>query len=397
MEDYRVDLDVYNGPLDLLLYLIRKDEVEPEEISVARVTEQYLSYIHTLKQLDINVAAEFLVMAATLMELKSAMIVPREVETSDDGESNDPMEQRFELIQQLLAYKRFKDAAEDLDYRRVQFQGQYARQPAVIKEDKKTPFVEVDDVDIWDLLEAYGRVLEQVGAPPAVHEVVDDDTPIETHQENLLESLREKGNLALLDVFKDRRRGEILGLFLATLELARQQFIRVTQDEGTGDIQLVLKTDEERALTPDNATEREPADPKNADDFEWPDEETRKTYVSRQQRRWSGESIEEDEQFREDLEAMDSEDDDWLNEDDEDEGEASDQGEEDEEVGKEDAGEGDDAEDEGDEDEDDDDEEEEDGGEDEDDEEDGEDGGVDDDAVEADEDGIYWDDEDDDD
>ena len=112
--DYRVDLDIYNGPLDLLLYLIRKEEVEITEIPVVRITEQYIAYMDLLQSLDINVAGEFLVMAATLMEIKSRMILPRpEMEIDDDAyePEEDP---RLELVQQLLEYKRFRDAADDL-------------------------------------------------------------------------------------------------------------------------------------------------------------------------------------------------------------------------------------------------------------------------------------------
>jgi chromatin segregation and condensation protein Rec8/ScpA/Scc1 (kleisin family) len=114
MQDYRVELDVYHGPLDLLLYLIKRDEIDINDIPIAPITEQYLAYLQTIKRLDINLAGEFLVMAATLMEIKSAMMMPREAgeegEETDLTAAEDPTDPRYELIQQLLAYKRFKDA-----------------------------------------------------------------------------------------------------------------------------------------------------------------------------------------------------------------------------------------------------------------------------------------------
>ena len=112
---YRVDLDIYNGPLDLLLYLIRREEVQIADIPIVRITEQYMAYLDLLKAMDINIAGEFLVMAATLMEVKSRMLLPRpELEVEDD-EQEGQEDPRLELVRQLLEYKRFREAAQDLE------------------------------------------------------------------------------------------------------------------------------------------------------------------------------------------------------------------------------------------------------------------------------------------
>src|SRR5882672_3490287 len=112
MADYRVQTEIYNGPMDLLLYLIRRDEIEICDIPISRITEQYLQYVQTLKQIDPNVAGEFLVMAAVLMEIKSRMLLPRPPQVQ--GEEDDLADPRLELVRQLLEYKRFKDASLEL-------------------------------------------------------------------------------------------------------------------------------------------------------------------------------------------------------------------------------------------------------------------------------------------
>jgi segregation and condensation protein A len=113
LDDYRVRLDAYNGPMDLLLYLIRKDEVDIYDIPIARIAEQYQQYLELLQALDVNLAGEFLVLAATLMEIKSRMLLPHPPPLAE-GEEEDP---RMELVRELLEYKRFRDAAEGLKER----------------------------------------------------------------------------------------------------------------------------------------------------------------------------------------------------------------------------------------------------------------------------------------
>jgi len=310
MQDYRVELDVYHGPLDLLLYLIRRDEIDIHDIPISHITEQYLKYLETIRALDINLAGEFLVMAATLMEVKSAMLSPP---TGDEGESDesgltaaeDPTDPRYELIHQLLAYKRFKDAAMDLDERRQTFEARFARRPAEADRDQsQTVELDLEDVSLWDLVEAFSRMMDQVGIRRSEHEVVADDTPIELHAADLADRLEREGPMTLQQVFEGRRRGEMVGLFLAMLELVRQRRLHVRQPDPSASIELSLRDADEAEAelkAEAEAPERAPADPSNPDDFAWPDDETRQRYMKRVQRRARGEHVEEDEQFQADL------------------------------------------------------------------------------------------------
>jgi len=315
MQDYRVQLDVYHGPLDLLLYLIKREEVDITEIDVAPIAEQYMAYLRTLEKLDINLAGEFLVMAATLMEIKSAMIMPREDQPVDDqgqplSPAEDPTDPRYELIHQLLAYKQYKDAAGELEQRQEAFAARFARAGHKIDTAPEQVELDMDDVSLWDLVEAFGRVMEQVGVRDFQHEVVADDTPIELHQADLLDRLQREGSLTLQEAFIGRKHGEMIGLFLATLELVRQRRVRVAQDETTGEIQLHHRdpAEVEAELAAEAEAENQPApDVNDPDAFHWTDAEQKERYRRRQQRRASGEKVEEDEQMEQEIAALEEE------------------------------------------------------------------------------------------
>lgn len=315
MEDYRVQLDNYHGPLDLLLYLIKRDEIDIHDIPVAHITEQYLAHIEHIKRLDINLAGEFLVMAATLMEIKSALLVPHEAEEGDEAlpAAEDPTDPRYELIQQLLAYKRFKDAAYQLDDRREEYAARFARKPARLSDDPEDKLVELDmdDISLWDLVEAFGRMMDQIGIATARHDVTADDTPIELHATDIVDRLEREGPMTLQQVFEGRRRGEMLGLFLALLELARQRRLRFSQDQRQGEIAMALRdpAEVEAELAGEveaESIERETPDPKNADDFDWPSEAVKERYIRRQQRRARGEFILEDEELAADIASLEA-------------------------------------------------------------------------------------------
>lgn len=321
-EDYRIELDVYHGPLDLLLYLIRRDEIDINNIPIARITEQYLRYVETLKQLDINLAGEFLVIAASLVEVKSAMLTPREEgdPAADEGTptAENPEDPRYELVQQLLAYKRFKDVARELEHRRTQFAERFPRYPARQQrrqlEQENRQELDLEDVSVWDLLETFTTLMDQVGGSigPRTHDVFDDDTPIELHQEDIVDRLQREGGMTLQQMFLGRRSvGEMLGLFIATLELVRQRRIRAVQEEVGGTIAIELLSDEERAAEAeaDEAVTQWKYDPDDADNFTWPDEKMRKRYERRLARRAAGEAVEEDEELEEDIRQIEAEED----------------------------------------------------------------------------------------
>ncbi|MBN1555937.1 MAG: segregation/condensation protein A [Phycisphaerae bacterium] len=239
MAEYRVNLEMYNGPLDLLLYLIRRDEVDIHDIPIVSITEQYLAYVDMLQALDPNLAGEFLVMAATLIEIKSRVLLPAsEVpEGEDDGFDIDP---RADLVRQLLQYKAFKDAAGDLKAAGELQALKFVRNPGRIHlGDEKD--VDLEEVQIWDLFDAFRNVMDAIGKRPQNHEVIYDDTPVELHAEDILDRLHRDGTMSFEKIFEGReQRSEVIGLFLAVLELIRLQKIFVVQGANFGQIDVHL-------------------------------------------------------------------------------------------------------------------------------------------------------------
>ena len=240
VDEYRVNLDIYNGPLDLLLYLIRREEVDIHDIPIARITEQYVSYVEMLSKLDPNISGEFLVLAATLMEIKTRILLPapEAIEGEEEGLEIDP---RADLIRQLLQYKAFKDAAGDLQ-RAADVQSlKFPRKPGKLEADEGEKDRDLEDVQIWDLFDAFRNVMESIGQGPGQHEVIHDDTPLELYREDLLDRLQRDGPLMFGQIFEGKgKRAEIIGLFLAMLELMKMRAVQAFQDDGEGDIRIEL-------------------------------------------------------------------------------------------------------------------------------------------------------------
>ncbi len=232
---YQVQLDVFSGPLDLLLYLVKRDELDIQNIRIARVAEQYLEYVRLLEQLDPNAAGDFLVMAATLVELKSRALLPTPPPEAADDE-DDP---RSALVRQLLEYKRFKDAARALGRAADDRMKRYVRRPAELP--IELDGVELEEAEVWDLLSAFGRVMSSIGKGPTRYDIRFDDTPIALYEAELLAALESEGPTTFQSLFEDRReRHEIVGLFLALLELIRQKRVSAEQDASHGEIYLFL-------------------------------------------------------------------------------------------------------------------------------------------------------------
>ena len=263
MTDYRVQLDAFEGPLDLLLFLIRRAEVDITDIPIAEITDQYLAYLSQIDRIDIDTAGEFLVMAATLMEIKSRMLMPPEErpggargegEGAEEGAGADP---RADLIRQLLEYKRYRDAADRLEEHRRLWEQRYPAAAAPIDRARLAEAtadlagdeadLDAEDLNIFDLVEAFARIVETVNFDRlGEHTVTVDDTPIELHAEDILERLRSlpaahsggaagadgKPALPFREVFEGRSRSELVGLFLAILELVKQQRLAIAQGEG---------------------------------------------------------------------------------------------------------------------------------------------------------------------
>ena len=266
LEDIRIQLDAFEGPLDLLLYLIRRDELEITDIPIARVTEQYLALIRAggIEKIDIEQAGEFLVMAATLMEIKSRSLMPvppeGEAPASPDGPPTaDP---RADLIRQLLAYKKYREAAQSLDRRAGEwsqrFPGGGAAVAGMDAQAESEPDTDPEDLDVVDLARAFSRIMEAIDLSRlGEHTVTDDETPIALHAEDIVDRLRREAagpgggdEMEFARLFEGRSRAEAIGLFLAVLELVRQQRVTARQDRINDRIVLQLGTGQQAAQTP---------------------------------------------------------------------------------------------------------------------------------------------------
>ena len=244
MADYRVNLDIFAGPLDLLLYLVRKDEVDIYDIPIAKITDQYLGYIRMLKSLDIDLAGDFLVMAATLMHIKSAMLLPKsEPDQLQTDELQDP---RAELIRQLLEYKKFKDAANLLNDAADIHKERFPRPSTIVERLKPDdePKIDLDQVSVWDLLEAFDSIMQATGANLDISHIK-DDTPIDLYQIEILNRLQTEGPMSFERIFEaGANRAVMAGLFLALLELIREKLVWVDQPKPSAPILLRALTDE---------------------------------------------------------------------------------------------------------------------------------------------------------
>ena len=255
--DYRVELDIYNGPLDLLLYLIKRDELDIYDIPISRITDTYMQYVTMLRGLngaglDINIAGEFLVMAATLMEIKSATLLPQIERPADPNAGPTAAEQladpRYELVQKLLEYKRFKDNAMLLEQHQREHEARFPRIPANLTGTDEPPPIDLEEVQVWDLLEAFSRLMKEVGVRKNFHEVTYDDTPIDLHAADIEDRLKREHRLTLRQLIEGRSsRSEMIGVFLALLELIREKKILVTQgDNELGDAEIIEAPEEHR-------------------------------------------------------------------------------------------------------------------------------------------------------
>jgi segregation and condensation protein A len=217
--------------MDLLLYLVRKEEVDIYDIPIAKITDQYVKYIELMKELDIDVAGDFLVMAATLMQIKSAMLLPREPgEALGEEDLSDP---RAELIRQLLEYKKFKDAANLLAAAADERGERFNRPDTIIEQIKGAtePTIDLDQISIWDLLDAFDKIMEATGAKFDISNIT-DDTPIDLYQIEILHRLQTEGPANFARIFEGRAsRMAMVGLFLAILELIRSQLVRAEQTQ----------------------------------------------------------------------------------------------------------------------------------------------------------------------
>ena len=232
-EEYKVKLEVFEGPLDLLLYLIKKDELEIHDIPMEKITAQYVQYLELMKMLDLNVAGEFLVMAATLMMIKSRMLLPVEDRPEMEEEEEDP---RWDLVRQLVEYKKFKDAALHLEALELRREDIFGRDGADAVLGGQSSDVALHDVGLFDLISAFSEALKKVKSEE-LREIFAERFTVAEKIEHLGDRLRREKSFSISKMFEGMRsRHEIACTFLALLELIRLNQARAVQRETYGEI-----------------------------------------------------------------------------------------------------------------------------------------------------------------
>ncbi len=235
--DYKVKLEIFEGPLDLLLYLIKKDEIDIQNISIQRITDQYLAYIETFKILNIDLASEFIVMAANLMYIKSRTLLPKsERPPEEDIEEDDP---RWELIRQLIEYKKFKDAAGQLAIKASEQEDYFVGHSPEAHTAPPPDAPPLAEVSIFDLIRAFQGVLKRFEEAHDLGDIIDDRFTVADKIEFLLHELKPGQRVGFRTLFATAStKGEVIVTFLAVLELMKMNQLTVCQDHLLGDIEV---------------------------------------------------------------------------------------------------------------------------------------------------------------
>ncbi len=237
MAEYKVQFEVFEGPLDLLLYLIKKEEVDIYEVNLTSLATKFIEYIDVMRLLDLEIAGEFLVMASTLMYIKSRELLPKEQQapTGEEEEEEDP---RWELIRQLVEYKKFKDAAAQLQAREIEQENIYPRLP--VKPEFATPEAAAKaEASLFDLINAVSAILKRVGQREEMREIFEDPWSVSQKIEFLIKLIAEKTVVKFSDLFTGATsRSEVVCTFLALLELIRMRQLVCAQPEDFGEIEI---------------------------------------------------------------------------------------------------------------------------------------------------------------
>ena len=233
---YKVRLDIFEGPLDLLLYLIKKDEIDIYDISIERITLQYLDYIETFKILNIDLASEFIVMAANLMYIKSRTLLPRsEQPPEEDAEEDDP---RWELIRQLIEYKKFKDVAGTLAQKAREQENIFENTPEK-ESSRDTEPAPLAEISIFDLIRAFQGVIKRFEETHDFGDIIDDRFTVSDKMDMLLNNFSPGQSMPFKSLFESAStKAEVIVTFLAVLELMKLNQFVVAQDQVLGEIEI---------------------------------------------------------------------------------------------------------------------------------------------------------------
>lgn len=240
-EDYKVNLEIFEGPLDLLLYLIRREELEIYDIPIGRITEQYMQYLDLMRQLNLDVAGEFIVMAATLMVIKSRMMLPVDRRQTDEWTDEEWVDPRLDLVRQLIEYKKFKDAAGKLaEYEALtQESFDYGGGRPKFEKSAADAADALASIDMFDLLTAFQEVLARLNEIPQ-EELKGMRWSVPDKMDMILERSRAEGQISFSTLFTARSpRGEVIVTFLALLELLRQHRVIVYQNDAFHEITVL--------------------------------------------------------------------------------------------------------------------------------------------------------------
>ena len=244
-DDYKVDLEVFEGPLDLLLYLIRREEVDIYDIPIEKITAQYMAYLEVMRMLDLNIAGEFLVMASTLMMIKSRMLLPVESRSSDEEPDEEWVDPRLDLVRQLVEYKKFKDAAGQLlELEVLQSEAfSFGGDKPVFEKEPADAGQALGDIGLFDLLSAFREVLDRTPMEPLGHlEPIRWSVP--DKMEQIIAMTKASSHIAFSKLFNpESHRAEVIITFLALLELLRLRQISLHQNEAFHEIIILPAED----------------------------------------------------------------------------------------------------------------------------------------------------------
>ena len=242
---YQVKLDIFEGPLDLLLFFIQRDEIDIYDIPISRITDQYLGYLDLLIQLNIGVAGEYIRMAATLMRIKARTLLPQLAVTGEDEEIEDP---RAELVQMLLEYKQFKEIATDLKVRETEYLQYYQRQPNLrIIDTDVSPDEVLNDVTIYDLMHTFQELLKNI-PEPVTHNIKRIDVTIRQQSRYIVSLLQGKSSVYFSEIMQDlQSKIVVIVTFIALLDMIKNRRVNIFQNEVFDDFRIEMKNETVKA------------------------------------------------------------------------------------------------------------------------------------------------------
>lgn len=259
--DYRIKLPVFEGPLDLLLFLIRKNELDIYDIPIETVTKQYLEILYAMKDLQLEVAGEFFVMAATLMEIKSRLLLPKHQQAVDPNADEEDLDPRWELVHQLLQYKKFKEASGRLGTMATEAQNRLSRPASAFAPAADRPLKHVDRVDLWN---TFNLVLRRLAEKLVIGEIHAEQVTVSDQMEYILSHLQTHRRFTFSSLFPGKitlRR--LVATFLALLELTRLHKLELVQNAAFSDIECTAVEENalETATNPPNFAPDEESNP----------------------------------------------------------------------------------------------------------------------------------------